>query len=80
MVWKAKFGKETSRVGDTREVRIFAWLPKTIDGSTVWLEKYQVKQIYWLTEYPDIAANKAYQVYSWVTIGIKILVKEVKTV
>ena len=80
MVWKAKFGSQTFRVGDTREVRVFAWLPKTIGDSVVWLEKYQIKQIYWLAEYPDTAVNKAYQVYEWINIGIKILVKEVKTV
>lgn len=80
MTWKAKFGKETNRVGDTREIRIFAWLPKTIDGYVVWLEKYQIKQIYWLTEYPDVAANVAYQVYEWKNIAYKILVREVATV
>lgn len=80
MLWKARIGKETNRVGDTREIRPFAWLPKTIDGNVVWLERYQVKQIYWLTEYPDTQISKVYQVYEWKNIAYKILVKEVTNV
>lgn len=80
MVWKAKLTTQTLRVGDTREITRFAWLPTQLGGDVVWLERYQVKQIYFLTEYADIHANKAYQVHEWKTIGMKAFVKEVEVV
>lgn len=80
MVWKAKLSTQTLRINDVREIIRFAWLPKIIGPNVVWLAQYQIKQIYWLTEYPLIESNKIAQVYEWKTIGTRILAREVEVV
>ena len=49
MRFKKKFS-EKSRIspehGDTRTVTRFMWIPKTLLGVTVWLEKAEIVQVY----------------------------------
>lgn len=46
MIWKAKYTKADYAHGTTRLKRVFAWLPTHIDGDIVWLEHYEVLQVY----------------------------------
>lgn len=46
MKWKAKITRPEIKQGSTRLKRVFAWLPKYIDGSFIWLETYEILQMY----------------------------------
>ena len=43
---KVVIGIKGPNLGDTREVKYFAWLPKEMCGVIVWLESYTEVQIY----------------------------------
>lgn len=51
MVWKAKYVKPDIMNGTTRIKRVFAWLPTYISGQMVWLQYYDVLQVYRITAY-----------------------------
>jgi len=46
MIWKAKYTKTDYAHGTTRLKRVFAWRPTYVDGDVVWLEFYEVLQVY----------------------------------
>lgn len=46
MQWLAKYTKPQPKDGEVRLFRKFAWLPHYIDGTFVWLEKYETLQVY----------------------------------
>lgn len=46
MRWKAKYTKADYQHGTTRLKQCFAWLPVYISGVIVWLEGYEVLQVY----------------------------------
>ena len=52
MRWKNK----TYKVGDTKIVNKFLWLPLSINGETRWLERASYKATYKLTgyDYPEL--------------------------
>lgn len=45
MQWKVKSNKP-ARLGDHRVVSVFAWFPKTIGTTRVWLESYMRYEIF----------------------------------
>lgn len=72
MILKARYANQTFRDGDTRIKRIFAWLPFRINDDLVWLEKYEVLQLYKTISYP--ANDKAYTVNEWINLSYRIIV------
>lgn len=50
MKWLAKYVKRVPADGDYRLYRRFAWAPIYIDGVIVWLSKYEIIQVYRITE------------------------------
>jgi hypothetical protein len=54
MIWKAKYTIADYRHGTTRLKRIFAWLPTYIDGSKIWLDTYEILQVYIIENYPVV--------------------------
>lgn len=46
MKWKAKYTRADFANGTTRLKRCFAWLPVYISGNIVWLETYEILQVY----------------------------------
>lgn len=46
MQWKAKYTTADYSEGTTRLKRVFAWLPTYINGVKVWLETYEILQVY----------------------------------
>lgn len=61
MRWKAKYTKADYANGTQRFKRIFSWLPTYINGQIVWLETYEVLQLYIIKEYStDIEGKKVF--------------------
>lgn len=50
MRWKAKYTKADFKEGITRLERSFAWLPVYIGGEMIWLETYEILQVYQITK------------------------------
>lgn len=50
MRWKAKHTRIEIKDGTTRLKRLFAWLPTYIAGTIVWLEQYEILQVYIILE------------------------------
>lgn len=77
MVFKAKYSSENYQVGATRIKRKFAWLPFRIDGDIVWLETYEIYQLYQSNDYqapsPIDQTPKGYRVYEWVNLSYRII-------
>lgn len=46
MRWKAKYTEAHYTHGTSRLKRVFAWLPTYVDGTVVWLETYEILQMY----------------------------------
>lgn len=46
MQWKAKYTLTDYPQGATRLKRCFAWMPVYISGNIIWLEAYEVLQVY----------------------------------
>lgn len=54
MKWKAKYTEVHYPNGASRLKRIFAWSPVYIDGTMLWLETYEVLQMYVLNTHKVI--------------------------
>lgn len=50
MRWLAKYTIVDPVDGDMRVLRVFAWLPHYIGGVIVWVEKYEILQVYRINE------------------------------
>lgn len=50
MHWKAKYTRTDYADGATRLKRAFAWLPIYIEGDIIWLQGYEILQVYKLVE------------------------------
>jgi hypothetical protein len=50
MRWRAKYTKVDYKHGSTRQKTSFAWCPTYIAGEMVWLEFYEVLQVYIIDE------------------------------
>lgn len=77
MVFRAKYANELHRIGDTRVMRSFAWLPYRIKDDIIWLETYETLYYYTLTQYPVIASQppKAIDIYEWIKITDRVIPK-----
>lgn len=61
MKWKAKFTRIDYPNFSTRTKTVFAWTPTYISGSFVWLENYEILQVFVITEYNlEIEGEKVY--------------------
>jgi hypothetical protein len=58
MHWKAKYTRADYKEGATRLKRCFAWLPVYISGDMVWLESYEVLQVYNVSQEKVIIDSK----------------------
>lgn len=50
MRWSAKYVQPKPIEGDSRLYRRFAWCPVYIDGNIIWLETYEILQVYRIIE------------------------------
>lgn len=50
MRWKAKYTRADFAPNTTRFKRVFAWIPTYVGGTMVWLETYEVLQVYSVEE------------------------------
>lgn len=61
MKWKAKYTKVDYPNLATRVKRVFAWKPTYIAGLIVWLQYYEVLQVYEIKEFiVEIDGEKVY--------------------
>lgn len=51
MIWNAKYTKAQYANGTTRLKRVFAFKPTYIDGKIIWLETYEILQMYKLEKH-----------------------------
>lgn len=79
MIWKAKYTKETYPPGTTRVKRVFAWLPFEINGDIVWLESYEIYQLFATKEYPVVDAETSktllFKVNEWINLSYRKITK-----
>lgn len=79
MIWKAKYTKETYQPGTTRVKRVFAWLPFEINGDMVWLETYEIYQLYISKEHTviDVEQSKTllFKVNEWINLSYRTITK-----
>lgn len=79
MIWKAKYSKETYQPGITRVKRVFAWLPFEINGDVIWLESYEIYQLYTTKDYPvvDVPTSKTllFKVNEWINLSYRTITK-----
>lgn len=73
MVYKARYANQTFHDGDTRIKRVFAWLPFRINDDFVWLETYEILQLYKTIQYPVTTNQKAYTVNEWINLSYRII-------
>lgn len=72
---KAKYVSTDPEPGTTRLKRVFAWTPKNIDGTIVWLEYFEVLQAFIIFEYTivlDKSPKKA-SVGRWEDISNRVI-------
>lgn len=77
MLFKGRYTAETYQDGATRIKRKFAWLPVRINGDIIWLEKYEVFQLYKIIVYealsPESGKQMAYRVNQWIDLSLRII-------
>lgn len=61
--------------GTTRLVKKFAWLPMEINGTLIWLERYEILKAYIGTTYKVIVDDKpvSFIVYKWISISKRMI-------
>lgn len=77
MIWKAKYTKETYPPGTTRVKRVFPWLPFEINGDMVWLEFYEIFQLYVERQYQTNVDEKPmlFKFNEWVNLSYRTITK-----
>jgi len=81
MRWKAKYTKAEYKPGTTRLKRVFAFIPTYINGEMVWLETYDVLQVYHSQQYncklPDLKETEesVFNVCRWVNLSKRTIPK-----
>jgi hypothetical protein len=72
---KTKFVLTDPEPGTTRLRRVFAWLPKVIDGDKVWLEYYEQLEAFIATDYKVIidGEGKNIRVSKWVSLSNRVI-------
>lgn len=80
MRWIPKYTRPEIETGTTRLKRVFAWVPKYIDGTVCWLEYYDVLQAYVKFEYiVNIDGQpKKFTVVQWVDVSERLRDKNSK--
>jgi len=75
MKWLAKHTKTDYSNGATRLKRFFSWLPIYISGKMIWLEMYEVLQVYEIKTYAVIIEDKevVFKVSNWVNLSKRII-------
>ena len=79
MKWKARYTETHYPHGTSRLKRCFAWVPVYVDGTIVWLETYEILQMYSVTVHTvilDPANNKELTNFysgNWVEISKRLI-------
>lgn len=75
MRFKTKFVNVDPEPGTTRLRRVFAWLPKVIDGDKVWFEYYEQLEGFIATDYQVKIDGeiKAVRVSKWVSLSNRVI-------
>ena len=63
MKWKAK---KEPKEGDFRCRKVFAWFPTRVNDYTVWLESFEVKEVYQMVALTD--ENVIHGQLEWVEV------------
>lgn len=73
MRWPSKFINSETPPGTTRVKRVFAWRPKRIDDTIVWLEYFEILQAFTIFEWNIIIDGKAKgaKVGRWEDISVR---------
>jgi hypothetical protein len=73
MRWKAKYTKADFKEGITRLERSFAWLPVYIGGEIIWLEKYEILQVYQITKIIALIDNEpqTFSIGAWTNLSTR---------
>lgn len=71
MIWKSKYVNPEIQNGATRIKRVFAWMPTYISGNMVWLQSYDVLQVYRITAYvvQFEGEQKEFAVGQWINLA-----------
>lgn len=81
MKWKAKYTTTLHTHGTSRLKRVFAWVPVYVDGNMVWLETFEILQVYNVTVHSvvmDPANNKEFTNFysgNWVDVSKRLITK-----
>lgn len=78
MRWKSKYTQAHYANGTSRLKRVFAWLPVYIDGTTVWLETFEILQMYVTSTHKvklDPASNELVNFHTglWIDISKRLI-------
>lgn len=71
MRWKAKYTTTDYKEGATRLKRAFAYMPLYITGEIVWLEMYDVLQVYTITKQKAIidGQEQLFSIGKWINLS-----------
>lgn len=74
MQWKSRYTKADYANGSTRLKRRFAWLPVYISGTYVWLEGYEILQVFVVTRQVAVIdeEEKSFNLSKWVDLSKRI--------
>lgn len=71
MRWPAKHTRPEINAGATRITSVFAWLPVYISGTMVWLEFYEILQVYNISDQKVIIEEKetTFVLRKWINLS-----------
>jgi len=77
MIWKSKFVKVKPNPGDVKIKRVFAIFPVRINNNIIFLEKYEVLEVYSEQDYTVQIEDEpiVFKVGKWVTISKRACIK-----
>jgi hypothetical protein len=75
MRWHSKHTEIEIKDAATRLERVFAWMPTRISNEIVWLETYEILQMFHVKQYNITIDNKPvfFKVGEWVNISKRII-------
>lgn len=75
MKWKAKYTRPEVSDGTTRLKRVFAWRPNYVNGDIVWLQSFDVLQVYVVATYnmKIDGEMKSAKIGSWIEVSKRLI-------
>ena len=75
MRWISKYTQPVIEEGSSRLMRVFAFRPKDVNGTLVWLEHFEVLQVWKVERFKVLVEGqeKGFEVGKWVDISTRLM-------